>query len=528
MALPSKNEDYATARMTDEFSSDAASSLDAKQSNHADVRDMARMGKPQEMQRNFKFFTMFGFTAILTASWEGILSTAALGLGNGGSAGLLYTNLATWIGFIAVYASLGEQGSMAPTSGGQYHWVSEFAPRKYQKVLSYIVGWLGLLGWQVGVAFSAFLAGTQIQGLLVLNYESYGYERWHGTLLMIAVLSFSVLCNIVLAQKLHLVEGVALTLHILGFFCVVIPVWVLSEKAPSKEVWTTFYDPGWGNQGLSCLIGIVASVAPLLGADAAAHMAEELQDAAYVLPRIMVIGVVFNGLLMFITCIMICYCIGDLETVLTTPTGYPFIAIFYNATQSFAATNTLTAIIIILCILSNITIMAGSSRQLFAFARDGGVPFSRWVSHVSPRLEVPVNAILVICIVGIIISLINIGSTVAFNVVTSLGTGTLTISYIVCLSCVAWRRLTGQPLLPSRFDMGRTLGLIVNLVALGWLWLVFIIAFFPGVPLPLLTTLSMNWSVLVFGVVAIFSGVYFAIWGRKNYAGPVEYVRKLD
>ena len=45
-------------------------------------------------------------------------STAALGLGNGGSAGLLYTNLATWIGFVAVYASLGEQGSMAPTSGG--------------------------------------------------------------------------------------------------------------------------------------------------------------------------------------------------------------------------------------------------------------------------------------------------------------------------------------------------------------------------------------------------------------------------
>ena len=46
-------------------------------------------------------------------------STASIGLGNGGSAGLLYTNLATWIGFMAVYASLGEQGSMAPTSGGE-------------------------------------------------------------------------------------------------------------------------------------------------------------------------------------------------------------------------------------------------------------------------------------------------------------------------------------------------------------------------------------------------------------------------
>lgn len=101
---------------------DGAAFLASSKSNAADIYDMARMGKPQEMKRNFKSVTMFGFSVILMASWEGILSTAALGLGNGGSAGLLYTNLATWIGFLAVYASLGEQGSMAPTSGGQYHW----------------------------------------------------------------------------------------------------------------------------------------------------------------------------------------------------------------------------------------------------------------------------------------------------------------------------------------------------------------------------------------------------------------------
>jgi len=30
----------------------------------------------------------------------------------------------------------------APTSGGQYHWVSEMAPKKHQKFLSYLVGTL--------------------------------------------------------------------------------------------------------------------------------------------------------------------------------------------------------------------------------------------------------------------------------------------------------------------------------------------------------------------------------------------------
>jgi hypothetical protein len=33
----------------------------------------------------------------------------------------------------------------APTSGGQYHWVSEFAPASSQKFLSYITGTAGPL-----------------------------------------------------------------------------------------------------------------------------------------------------------------------------------------------------------------------------------------------------------------------------------------------------------------------------------------------------------------------------------------------
>lgn len=143
-------------------------------------------------------------------------------------------------------------------------------------------------------------------------------------------------------------------------------------------------------------------------------------------------------------------------------------------------------------------------------------------------MDVPVNAIVIIFVFAALISLINIGSTVAFNVVTSLGTGTLTFSYILCISCIVWRRMANKPLLPSRFDMGRWFGLFVNLTALGWLCLVFAIAFFPGVPAPMLTLSLMNWSVLVFGAVTMFSAFYFIVWGRKGYAGPVEYVRKLD
>ncbi|KAI7235503.1 hypothetical protein KC330_g4243 [Hortaea werneckii] len=234
-----------------------------------------------------------------------------------------------------------------------------------------------------------------------------------------------------------------------------------------------------------------------------------------------------NGLMAFVMLIAICYCIGDIDAVLSTPTGYPFIQIFYNTTGSLAATNAMTAFIIILSASSCITIMAGSSRQLFAFARDDGLPFSKWVAHVRPGLDVPVNAILVSFTFAACISLVNIGSTAAFNSITSLGTGTLTISYIICLSCMIWLRINGKPLLPSRFDLGRGFGLALNVTAVGFLILVFVIAFFPPVPEPLLTVVSMNWSILIFGVVVLFSMAYYFIWGRKVYVGPVEYVRVL-
>jgi choline transport protein len=98
-----------------------------------------------------------------------MLGTSIIGLINGGTAGLIWLFLVAWVGFLAVNTSMAEMASMAPTSGGQYHWVSEFSPRRHQKILSFITGWFCVLGWQTGAANTAFLAGTQIQGLIIVS-----------------------------------------------------------------------------------------------------------------------------------------------------------------------------------------------------------------------------------------------------------------------------------------------------------------------------------------------------------------------
>ena len=95
--------------------------LDAMtKSNAADQRDMYRVGKQQELRRNFRSLTMFGFSMILMNTWEVVLSSSSTNLVDGGRAGVIWIYLIAWFTFIMVYASLAEMGSMAPTSGGQY------------------------------------------------------------------------------------------------------------------------------------------------------------------------------------------------------------------------------------------------------------------------------------------------------------------------------------------------------------------------------------------------------------------------
>jgi hypothetical protein len=79
-----------------------------------------------------------------------------------------------------------------------------------------------------------------IQGLLVLNNPTYIFEPWHGTLLVIAITAFCIIFNTFLAKKLPMVEGLVLIIHILGFFAVLIPLWVLAPRTDAKTVFTEF------------------------------------------------------------------------------------------------------------------------------------------------------------------------------------------------------------------------------------------------------------------------------------------------
>lgn len=247
------------------------------------------------------------------------------------------------------------------------------------------------MGWVTGCPSAAQLTSTLIQGLILLkNPNANIVALWQTTLLIMIFLIVATAFNIFLARQLPLAEGIFLIVHIFGFFAFMIVLWTMSDHTPASQVFTDFQDNGgWGNIGLSCLVGITTPLWCFLGPDAGAHMSEELKDASRDLPSAMMWASFLNALLGLVMLITFCFCLGPdwQENVLgfTTPTqtGIPIIQVLYTSTNSITGTIVMTTVLIVLSMVGTITCIASSSRQVWAFARDKGFPFSSYIEYVS-------------------------------------------------------------------------------------------------------------------------------------------------
>jgi choline transport protein len=114
---------------------------------------------------------------------------------------------------------------------------------------------------------------------------------------------------------------------------------------------------------------------------------------------------------------------------------------------------------------------------------------------------------------------------VATNAVISLSNAGLLISYIASVSMVVLKRLRGEPLLPRRWSLGR-FGLPVNLIALSFLWLSFVMSFFPSYVDPSLA--DMNWAIVMLSGVVIFASIDYYFRAHKTYRPPVGLVKRIE
>jgi choline transport protein len=131
---------------------------------------------------------------------------------------------------------------------------------------------------------------------------------------------------------------------------------------------------------------------------------------------------------------------------------------------------------------------------------------------------IPLNAIMFSLSITVVLALINLGSTNAFNSIVGLLAGSGGFSYSISIACVLWRKICKQPLPQGRFSLGK-LGIPINAFAVLYMIQQAIISFFPM--FAVVTVKTMNYGCVMFGGVAIISIVYYLVKGRYVYRGPV-------
>lgn len=220
----------------------------------------------------------------------------------------------------------------------------------------------------------------------MLHVDSYEPKGWQ-TFLLMALFSLIGLVMLTLGQKvLPILQTVSGVMHIVFFVVIMVVLLAMSEKASSEFVWTKFENnSGWSNNGISFCIGLLLPAFSISGADGCVHMAEEVRNAALNIPRAFVYTLLINGTMAFAFMVTCLYCITDVEAVLSTPTGFPIIQIFVQATGSTAAATVLDVMMMAIQVCCSFCLLAAASRLAWSFSREDGFPGAKTLAKVSYR-----------------------------------------------------------------------------------------------------------------------------------------------
>jgi choline transport protein len=247
-------------------------------------------------------------------------------------------------------------------------------------------------------------------------------------------------------------------------------------------------------------------------------MSEEIPNPARNIPKAMLLSIAINGTMGFAILLLVLFFMGPLDAALASG-PFPIIHIFSLITGvNTAAASAMTSTIIISASFATFGLLTATSRILWAFARDGGTPFSTALGRLGSKSQIPVTSLLVSTGTVIILGALNIASSTAFAAILSLTIVGLNLSYLMPIALMLYCRIaTPQMLTPGPFKLGKA-GIVVNILSI--LFLVFTSVFLLFPTTQPVTPKNMNYASTVLGGVLILITVDYLFRSRKRYTGP--------
>jgi len=480
-----------------------------------DERLLRALGYTPELSRQLGGFSNFALSFSIICILAGGVTSFHLGFcGVGGAAiGLGWPLVSLFA--LAVAATMAQVASAFPTAGGLYHWASILGGRGW----GWATAWLNLAGLITVIAavnvglwtfvfgsVTAMLAEDRHAGLLTQASSPAGQA------LAIAIITGS--------QALLNSRGIRLTARLTdlsGYLILIVSVFLtvaMVAFATSLDLsrlysFANFSGKAGGGVwpetrevGRLFALGLLLPAYTLTGFDASAHASEETVGAARAVPLGIVRSVAVAGLAGWVMLAAVVLAVPDLSLLAARgDQAFPWALRLVLPPGLVAALAVGIALAMYGCGLSAVT---SASRMMFAFARDGGLPFSSRLRRVDPAYLTPAVAIWTVAAASWLFTL----WTPFYATITAVCTIFLYISYVLPTALGAWAHGRSWTRM-GPWDLGRWYRPLAMLSVLGCLALIAV-----GMHPP-----NQRSAWVVGGTLAALSAVWFCT-ERGRFPGP--------
>uniref|UniRef100_A0A0D2YKI0 Uncharacterized protein n=1 Tax=Fusarium oxysporum (strain Fo5176) TaxID=660025 RepID=A0A0D2YKI0_FUSOF len=257
--------------------------------------------------------------------------------------------------------AIAELCSSMPVNGGFYWWSAALAPRKLSRPVAFIVGWFNVLSLATALAAFAYAIAAGIAETITIATE---HEFSNAELMGISMGVITLWASLMLLRLENVSIVMIITATFLGLSCIgfiiALPVRHSMLDIPfasAEDVFGSYknYSSDWPETGIAvpfCFYGalFVNSIWA-----APAYVAEETHDARREAPKAIMESFVCTAILGLGICLAFAFCIPDMDAVVEDKT-------FFST-------------------IGGSGMLLTYATQVAAFARDGGLPYSSYLSR---------------------------------------------------------------------------------------------------------------------------------------------------
>ncbi|MBA3450129.1 MAG: amino acid permease [Chloroflexia bacterium] len=362
----------------------------------------------------------------------------------------------------------------------------------------------------------------------IVLQEIFGAVPTLGTqvVVMAAITLVQVIINVFGIRLVAFLNELSVWVHVIGVVAIALLLFAFAEfrNGPGFPFRIEPGDPAiaanppfWGGLGIfgAFLLGLLQAQWTYTGYDASAHTAEETISARRGSANGIFMSVAASAVVGYILLLAITYALPPIaDTIAADASGTPAVA--YTLIENLEGLGVfLSFVIVVAMMLCGLLAIASTGRIIFAFARDGGVPFSHVFSHINKTQRTPDVAL---CTAGLLAVIITVYAYVSAR--GDAAAASVTIAIITGMSTALLYWAYGLPiLLGLRADEWRSRrawtfgGRSRILAVVSILWIVVISVLFLWRP-------DNEFAFRGTAGFLILLVVYYALWAARSFKGP--------